>query len=84
MMEPARATYLNTGTKVTSETSDHVVGTLATELDVTKPTGERACGDVVVDREEVVDDAPHIPDGARPGRTLHLCAPTASVAVERR
>ena len=75
--------YLEARTQLTSETGDHVVATLATDADVKKPTGARACGDFVIAREEVVADAPHLPDAARPARTLRLCAPANAVVVER-
>jgi hypothetical protein len=75
--------YLKARTKLTSETGDHVVATLATDADVKKPTGAKACGEFVISREEVVADAPHLPDAARPARTLRLCAPANAVVVER-
>ncbi|HEY4178738.1 MAG TPA: hypothetical protein VGM90_17950 [Kofleriaceae bacterium] len=74
--------YLKVGTKLTSETGDHVVATLAKELEVATSTGARVCSDFVVTREEVVIEGPHLPDAAIPARRLHLCAPTADVVVE--
>jgi hypothetical protein len=76
--------FLPVGTKVTSETGDHVVATLSAELDVAKPTGARACGDFVVTHDEPIAEAPHANDASRPDRTLHLCAPAAAVKVELR
>lgn len=76
--------YLKARTKLTSETGDRVVATLATDTDVTKPAGAKACGEFVISREEVVVEAPHILDAARPVRTLRLCAPATAVVVERR
>ena len=76
--------YLPTGTKVTSETGDHVVGTLSAELDVTKPTAARACGDFVITDDEPIMEAPHVNEASRPDRTLRLCAPAAAVKLEAR
>ncbi len=76
--------YLPVGTKVTSETGDHVVATLSAELDVGKPTGARACGNFQVTHDEPITEAPHANDASIPDRTLHLCAPAAAVKVELR
>jgi hypothetical protein len=74
--------YLPTGTKLTSEAGDHVVGTLTAERDVKKPTGARACGEFVITRGDPFVDVPHTVDASRPHRTLKLCAPAAAVKTE--
>lgn len=76
--------YLKARTKLTSETGDRVVATLATDVDVSRPTGAKACGEFVIAREEVIAEAPHIPDAGRPVRTLRLCAPADVAVVEKR
>ena len=75
--------YLPKGTALTSERGDHVVATLADELEVGKPSGARACGDVVVAYDEPLADAPHPSEASRPDRTLHLCGPAAVVTVKK-
>ena len=76
--------YLPKGTALTSEHGDHVVATLAAELDVKKPIGGRGCGDVVVAYDEPIVEAPHPNEASRPDRTLQLCGPAEAVAVEHR
>ncbi len=76
--------YFVKGQKLTSETGDHVVATLAEELDVKKPTGARACGEFEGTRDEPMPEAPHPDEASRPDRTLHLCAPAADVKAEIR
>jgi hypothetical protein len=76
--------YLPKGTALTSAAGDHVVATLAAELDVKQPSGARACGDVVVAFNEPIVDAPHPNEASRPDRTLQLCGPAEAAVVERR
>ena len=76
--------YFPKGTKLTSETGDHVVATSSAELDVGKPTGARACAEIVVTHDEPIVEAPHANDASRPDRTLHLCAPADAVKIEHR
>ncbi len=77
--------YLPAGTKLTSETGDHVVGTLTADRDVTKPKpGGRACAELVITRDDPFVDVPHTADASQPQRTLKLCGPGEAVKVERR
>ena len=67
--------YLPAGTKMTSETGDHVVGTLDVDRVVLKPTsGARACADFVITRDDPFVDVPHTVDTPQPQRTLKLCS----------
>jgi hypothetical protein len=78
--------YLPAGTKLTSETGTHVVGTLDADRDVIKPKpgADRACADFVITRDDPFVDVPHTTDASQPQRTLRLCAPANLVKVERR
>lgn len=77
--------YLPAGTKMTSEKGSHVVGTLDTDRDVTKPKpGARACAEFVISRADPFVDVPHTVDASQPQRTLKLCAPADAVKVEQR
>jgi hypothetical protein len=70
---------------MTSETGDHVVGTLEADRDVIKPKrGARACAEFVVNRDDPFVDVPHTVDASLPQRTLKLCAPAAAVKIERK
>jgi hypothetical protein len=74
-----RRYYLSKGQKLTPETGDHVVATLAADLDVEQPTGARACADFEVTRDEPMPEAPHPDEASIPNRRLHLCAPASDV-----
>jgi len=77
--------YLAQGTALMSEKGDHVVATLGEERDIKKPAaGARGCLDFVVTREEPNADAPRTRDTSPISRTLHLCAKTDQVKVEKR
>jgi hypothetical protein len=74
--------YLPTGTKMTTEKGDHVVGTLDADRDVIKPkAGQRACAEFVVTREDTFVEVPHTLETSQPQRTLKLCAPAETVKV---
>ncbi len=75
--------YLPSGTPLTSEKGDHVVGTLSADRDIKKPSGKRACTDFVLSRDEPIIDAPRTLDPSQPSRTLRLCAPVEAVKVEK-
>lgn len=77
--------YLPAGTKLTSETGDHVVGTLTADRDVIKPKpGGRGCAEFVITRDDPFVDVPHTADASQPQRTMKLCGPGEAVKVERR
>jgi hypothetical protein len=77
--------YLPAGTKLTSETGDHVVATLTSDRDVLKPKpAGRACAEFVITRDDPFVDVPHTADASQPQRTLELCAPGELVKTERR
>jgi hypothetical protein len=78
---PAKPTghVIPAGTKLTSETGDHVVATTCADVDVAKPAGARACADFVLQEDEPIVEAPHMNEASRPDRTLRLCAPAAAV-----
>jgi hypothetical protein len=75
--------YLPAGTKMTSETGEHVVGTLDVDRAVLKPkSGARACSDFVITRDDPFVDVPHTVDAPQPQRTLKLCAPADVVKTK--
>jgi hypothetical protein len=77
--------YLPAGTKLTSETGEHVVGTLTADREITKPKpGGRGCTELVITRDDPFVDVPHTADSSQPQRTLKLCAPGEAVKVDRR
>jgi hypothetical protein len=78
------AHYLPAGTKMMTETGDHVVGTLDADRLVMKPKAgaARACADFVVTRDDPFVDVPHTVDTPQPQRTLKLCAAADAVKAK--
>jgi hypothetical protein len=76
--------YLPAGTKMMTETGDHVVGTLDADRLVMKPKAgaARACADFVVTRDDPFVDVPHTIDTPQPQRTLKLCAAADAVKTK--
>jgi hypothetical protein len=78
------AHYLPAGTKMMTETGEHVVGTLDADRVVMKPKpgAARVCADFVVTRDDPFVDVPHTVDTPQPQRTLKLCAPVDALKAK--
>ena len=78
------AHYLPAGTKMMSETGEHVVGTLDADRPVMKPKSgvARVCSEFVITRDDPFVDVPHTVDTPQPQRTLKLCAAADAIKTK--